>query len=31
MPPMSAEDMVKRALLDHLDEHVGSIRKAIAS
>ena len=29
MPPMSAEDMVKRALLDHLDEHVGSIREAI--
>ena len=29
MPPMSAEDMVKRALLDHLDEHVGSIRKTI--
>ena len=29
MPPMSAEDMVKRALLDHLDEHLGSIRKTI--
>src|SRR5262249_42604541 len=29
MPPMSAEDMVKRALLGHLDEHVGSIRKTI--
>ena len=27
-PPMSAEDMVKGALLGHLDEHVGSIRKA---
>jgi len=26
---MSAEDMVKGALLDHLDEHVGSIRKTI--
>jgi mycothiol maleylpyruvate isomerase-like protein len=29
MPPMSAEDMVKRALLAHLDEHVGSIRKTV--
>jgi hypothetical protein len=29
MPPMSAEDMVKRALLSHLDEHVGSIRKTV--
>jgi len=29
MPPMSAEDMVKRALLGHLDEHFGSIRTAI--
>jgi hypothetical protein len=29
MPPMSAEDMVKRALLGHFDEHFGSIRKAI--
>jgi hypothetical protein len=29
MPPMSAEDMVKRALLEHLDEHVGSIKKTI--
>ena len=28
MPPMSAEEMVKRALLDHIDEHVGSIRTA---
>ena len=28
-PPMSAEDMVKRALLGHLDEHVGSIRKTV--
>ena len=31
MPPMSAEDMVKRALFEHLDEHVGSIRRTIAS
>jgi len=30
MPPMTAEDMVKRALLDHIDEHFGSIRKTIA-
>ena len=30
MPPMSAEDMVKRALLGHLDEHVGSIRKTVS-
>jgi hypothetical protein len=29
MPPMTAEDMVKRALLSHLDEHVGSIRKTV--
>ena len=29
MPPMSAEDMVKRALLGHLDEHVGSIRNTV--
>jgi uncharacterized damage-inducible protein DinB len=29
MPPMSAEEMVKRALLDHVDEHFGSIRKTI--
>ena len=26
-PPMTAEDMVKRAILDHIDEHFGSIRK----
>ena len=30
MPPMSAADMVKRALFGHLDEHLGSIRKTIA-
>lgn len=29
MPPMSAEEMVKRALLGHIDEHFGSIRKTI--
>ena len=29
MPAMSAEEMVKRALLGHVDEHFGSIQKAI--
>jgi len=29
MPPMSAEAMVKGALLGHIDEHFGSIRKTI--
>ena len=29
MPPMSAEDMVQGALLRHIDEHFGSIRKTI--
>ena len=29
MPPMSAENMVKMALLGHIDEHFGSIRKAV--
>jgi hypothetical protein len=29
MPPMTAEDMVKAALLGHVDEHLGSIRKTI--
>ena len=29
MPPMSAEEMVRRALLDHIDEHFGSIRTTI--
>lgn len=29
VPPMSAEDLVKRALLGHIDEHFGSIRKTI--
>jgi len=29
MPAMTAEDMVKRALLGHIDEHFGSIRKTI--
>jgi len=29
MPPMTAEQLVMRALLGHIDEHVGSIRKTI--
>ena len=29
VPPMTAEDVVKRALLGHIDEHFGSIRKTI--
>jgi hypothetical protein len=29
MPPMSAEEMVNGALLGHIDEHFGSIRKTI--
>ena len=29
LPPMSAEEMVKRALLGHVDEHLGSIRTTI--
>lgn len=29
MPPMSAEEMVKGALLGHIDEHFGSIRKTV--
>ena len=29
MPSMSAEEMVKNALLGHIDEHFGSIRKTI--
>jgi hypothetical protein len=29
MPPMSAEAMVNGALLGHIDEHFGSIRKTI--
>jgi DinB family protein len=31
MPPMTAEDMVVQALLGHLDEHYGSIRKTIGA
>ena len=29
VPPMTAEQVVMRALLGHIDEHVGSIRKTI--
>src|SRR5499426_2778732 len=29
MPPLSAEDMVKRALIGHVDEHFGNIRRTI--
>ena len=31
VPPMSAEEFVTRALIGHMDEHVGSIRKTIGS
>ncbi len=30
-PPMTAEEMVSRALIGHMDDHFGSIRKTIAS
>jgi hypothetical protein len=29
MPPVSAEEMIKGALLGHIDEHFGSIRKTV--
>jgi hypothetical protein len=29
LPPMSAEQLIQRGLLDHVDEHVGSIRRTI--
>ena len=29
MPPMSAEQIVTSGLLNHIDEHFGSIRKTI--
>ena len=29
VPPMTAEQLITRALLDHIDEHFGSIRKTI--
>jgi Mycothiol maleylpyruvate isomerase N-terminal domain len=28
-PPMSAEQLVTRGLINHVDEHLGSIRKAV--
>ncbi len=28
-PPMSAEEMISRALLGHIDDHYGSIRKTV--
>ena len=31
MPPVSAEELVQRILLAHIDAHFGSIRKAIAA
>jgi len=31
VPPMSAEAMVTGALLGHIDEHFGSIRKTVAA
>jgi len=30
-PPMTAEEMVSRALIGHMDDHFGSIRKTIGS
>jgi hypothetical protein len=30
-PPMTAEEMVTRALIGHMDDHFGSIRKTIGS
>jgi isocitrate dehydrogenase kinase/phosphatase len=30
-PPMTAEEMVSRALIGHMDEHFGSIRKTIGN
>ena len=29
VPAMSAEQLVRRAFIDHIDEHVGSIRKTV--
>jgi uncharacterized damage-inducible protein DinB len=31
VPPMTAEEVVKRALLGHIDEHFGSIRKTVGA
>jgi hypothetical protein len=30
-PPMTAEQLVTRGLLTHIDEHVGSIRKPVGN
>jgi len=30
-PPMSAEQLIKAGLLEHLDEHFGSIRKTVSN
>jgi hypothetical protein len=30
-PPMTAEQLIKSALLDHIDEHFGSIRKTLGN
>ena len=29
MPPMTAEQLIMRGLLSHIDEHIGSIRKTV--
>jgi hypothetical protein len=29
LPPMTAEQIITNALLNHVDEHAGSIRKAV--
>ena len=30
-PPMTAEQLIMRGLLSHIDEHIGSIRKTVGS
>jgi hypothetical protein len=30
MPPMTAEQLAMRGLINHIDEHVGSILKTIS-
>jgi hypothetical protein len=30
-PPMTAEQMIVGALIDHVDEHIGSIRKTVGT
>ena len=29
VPPMTAEQLITRALINHIDEHIGSIRKTV--